>query len=211
MRSTTNQKYEITDIAHETYPFLHRIRAIRDIGDKVKKGDLGGFVEQERNLSFEPGDNAWIFGNAIAAGNSYVDQGACLLDEAVVCDNAYISHGARLSCSSRAEDDAYIRGAALKDHARASGNSMILASPDTYSAPVLSGHCAVYGSVSGDVVVLGTAVIISGEEIRNDTLDTLVISHEGRSVIRDLSRDELSPTVRSEEKDRAVKPKEAVR
>ena len=29
---TSNKKYEITDIAHETYPFLHRIRALRDIG-----------------------------------------------------------------------------------------------------------------------------------------------------------------------------------
>ena len=32
MRSTSNQKYEITDIAHESYPFLHRIRARKDIG-----------------------------------------------------------------------------------------------------------------------------------------------------------------------------------
>ena len=64
----TNQKYEITGIAHEKYPFLHRIRALRDIGDKVKAGDLGGFVEREENLSFEPGDDAWIFDDAIAAG-----------------------------------------------------------------------------------------------------------------------------------------------
>ena len=35
----SNQKYEITDIAHEKYPFLHRIRALRDIGDRVKAGD----------------------------------------------------------------------------------------------------------------------------------------------------------------------------
>lgn len=42
---TSNKKYEITDIAHETYPFLHRIRALRDIGENVKAGDLGGFVE----------------------------------------------------------------------------------------------------------------------------------------------------------------------
>lgn len=211
MRITTNQKYEITDIVHETYPFLHRIRAVRDIGSEVKKGDLGGFVEREENLSFESGDDAWIFGNAIAAGNSYVDQNACLLDEAVACDNAYISHGAKLSGSARAEDDAYIRGATLKDHARASGNSMILVSPDTHLTPVLSDSCAVYGSVSGDVLVLGKAVIISGEEIRNDTLDTLVISHKGRSVMRDPSRDELSPSVPSEEKERAKKTREVVR
>lgn len=41
----SNQKFEITDIAHEKYPFLHRIRALRDIGSEVKAGDLGGFVE----------------------------------------------------------------------------------------------------------------------------------------------------------------------
>ena len=34
----SNQKYEITDIAHEKYPFLHRIRALRDIGSEVKAG-----------------------------------------------------------------------------------------------------------------------------------------------------------------------------
>lgn len=54
-----NEKYEITDIAHEKYPFLHRIRALRDIRPGVRAGDLGGFVESEHNLSFEPGDNAW--------------------------------------------------------------------------------------------------------------------------------------------------------
>ena len=32
-----NTKYEITDIAHEKYPFLHRIRALRDIGSEVKR------------------------------------------------------------------------------------------------------------------------------------------------------------------------------
>ena len=64
----SNQKYEITDIAHEKYPFLHRIRALRDIGTEVKAGDLGGFVEHEGNLSFEPGDDAWVYNDAIIAG-----------------------------------------------------------------------------------------------------------------------------------------------
>ena len=34
----TNQKFEITGIAHEEYPFLHRIRALRDVGKDVKAG-----------------------------------------------------------------------------------------------------------------------------------------------------------------------------
>ena len=49
-----NTKYEITDIAHEKYPFLHRIRALRDIGSEVKAGDLGGFVERKCSAIPEP-------------------------------------------------------------------------------------------------------------------------------------------------------------
>ena len=45
----------------------------------------------------------------------------------------------------------------------------------------------------GAVHLTDTARVISGEEIRNDTLDTLVISGKNRSVIRDSSRDELAP------------------
>ena len=54
-----NHKFEITDIAHPEYPFLHRIRALRDISSDVKAGDLGGFVEHEGNLSYEDAD-CWI-------------------------------------------------------------------------------------------------------------------------------------------------------
>lgn len=191
--TTTNEKYEITDIAHEKYPFLHRIRALRDIGAEVKAGDLGGFVESESNLSFEPGDDAWIFDNAIACNNAYVDKGSQLRKSAVACHNAYVSHGTVMTSSARAEDDAYIRGGLLSGQARASGQSMILHSQDTLSGPLLSGQCAVYGKVSGDVRLTGTAIVISGEEICNDTPDTLVISGKNRSVIRGDSRDMLKP------------------
>ena len=188
-----NQKYEITDIAHEKYPFLHRIRAVRDIGSEVKAGDLGGFVESESNLSYEQGDDAWIFNDAIAAGESHVDKGSVLRERAIICDSAYVSHGAELSGDSRAEDSAYIRGARLKDHARASGNSMVLQSPDTQVSPVLTGNCAVYGKVMGDVMLTGAVVVISNETISNDSPDTLSVDEHGRTILRDPLRDELVP------------------
>lgn len=50
MRTISNQKYEITDMVHEEYPFLHRIRALRDICGEIHAGDIGGFVESESNL-----------------------------------------------------------------------------------------------------------------------------------------------------------------
>lgn len=63
------KKYEFTD---ETEFFfgrkLHRIKALRDIGEDVKTGDLGGWIEKESNLSHD-GD-AWVYGNAKVCDNA---------------------------------------------------------------------------------------------------------------------------------------------
>ncbi len=207
-----NQKYEITDIAHEKYPFLHRIRALRDIGTDVKAGDLGGFVEHEGNLSYKPGDNAWVYDDAIIAGDGCADMGTAVKARAIVCGNAYVSHGSMLFGDARAEDDAYLRGATMFGSAKASGHSMILASPDDPDcAPVLSGHCCVYGKVTGSVKVLGDAVIISGEEICNDSLDTIMLNGKSRSVMRDSVRDELRPRQPEAVQEKKPKPREAER
>ena len=188
-----NAKYEITGIAHEKYPFLHRIRGLRDIGSEIKAGDLGGFVECEGNLSFEAEDDAWIFNDAIAAGEGHVDKGSVLRERAIVCGCAYASHGTEMSGDSRAEDDAYIRGARLSRCARVSGSGMVLQSPTTKAAPILTGSCSVYGKVMGDVMLAGSVVVISDETISNDSLDTLSIDERGRTILRAPSRDELTP------------------
>ena len=163
------------------------------MGGEVKAGDLGGFVESESNLSFEPGDDAWIFDDAIACNDAYVDKGSYLRGNAIACNHAYVSRGALLAGHARAEDDAYIRGAILTDHARASGFAVIVYNQDTGGVPMLSGQSAVYGRVSGDVRLTGSVLVISGEEIQNDTLDTIVMDGQARAVIRDASRDELAP------------------
>lgn len=190
---TSNLKYEITDITHEEYSFLRRIRALRDVGDQVKAGDLGGFVESESNLATDPSDGAWIFDDAIAAGNAYVDMGSYLRKNAIACDNAYVSHGSVLSNHARAEDDAYLRGTVMNGSARVSGCAQIISVPSQLGTPLLSGHCQVYGSVRGDVRVTGTAVILPGEEILNDTKDTFVLSGKSRSVTRSIERETLKP------------------
>lgn len=150
-------------------------------------------MESESNLSFEPGDDAWIFDDAICAGDGYVDKGSRLFGNAVVCGRGYVSCDSAMSAHTRVEDDAYIRGADLCGHARVSGRGMVLASSDSDHRPILSENCVVYGTVQGDVHIMGTAVVIDGEEIYNNTLDTLVINGQGRSIIRDPSRDELAP------------------
>ncbi|WP_325213495.1 hypothetical protein [Oscillibacter sp.] len=207
MMQTSSKKYEITNIAHKKYPFLHRIRALRDVGDRVKAGDLGGFVEAERNLSQEDGDDAWIFDDAIAAGNAFVDKDSRLFGKAVACGSAYISQGASMSAEARAEDSAYVRGAGICGHARASGHSMILDSSDTGEAPLLSESCTVYGTVVGDVHVMGKAVILGEERITNDSPDTLIINGQERSIVRSPSRDELKPCQSFEKQEKSPKRK----
>ena len=191
---TSNLKYEITDITHEEYPFLRRIRALRDVGDQVKVGDLGGFVESESNLATDPSDGAWIFDDAIAAGNAYVDMGSYLRKNAVACGNAYVSRGSVLSNHAHAEDDAYLRGAVMCGNAYASGFAQIICGPDKFKPPILSGHCKVCGSVRGNVKVCGAGAVLPGEEILNDLKDiTVLISDSGRRILRGTVKDTLRP------------------
>ena len=59
---------------------------MRDVGKDVKKGDLGGYVESESNLSYEPHDDAWLYDDAIACNTAYVCQGSVLRENAVAKD-----------------------------------------------------------------------------------------------------------------------------
>ena len=77
------KKYKLTD---ETINLcgkkLCRIKALKDFGD-VKKGDKGGFIEDEHNLSHDGNswvydnakvfDNASVYGNAMVYGNAKIE------------------------------------------------------------------------------------------------------------------------------------------
>ena len=61
----TNKKYEFVDGDTITTPSgktLRRIRALVAIGLSVAAGDLGGYIESEKNLSTS--GNAWVSGDA---------------------------------------------------------------------------------------------------------------------------------------------------
>lgn len=52
---------------------LYRIVALIDIGFNIKAGDLGGYIESERNLSHN--GLAWVHKGAIVYGHSEVFAG----------------------------------------------------------------------------------------------------------------------------------------
>ena len=77
---------------------LYRIRALKDFSD-VKKGDLGGYIEKEENLSHD--GNCWVYDNskvfdnarvcdsAIIRGNAVVGGKVVVIDNAIVCGDDY--------------------------------------------------------------------------------------------------------------------------
>ncbi len=188
-----NTKYEITDIRHWQYPFLYRIRALRDIGDKVKAGDLGGFMESEQNLSYEQGDEAWLFDDAICCNEARVDGNSILKDNAEASGKAYITGGSILSCTVQAADKAQICGAKLSFGCRALENCVIASSRKTGRAPMMGGDIIVYGTVIGDVRISGKMVLMENERIYNSSKDALIIVSGHRSIIPDESRAVLKP------------------
>ena len=106
---------------------LYRIKALKDFYT-IKKGDLGGFVQNEDNLSHEGncwiydeacvfdkatvGDNAKVFGNAHIYhkacvygnakiyGNANIVQNACIFGNAVIFGNVVINEYAHISSNA---------------------------------------------------------------------------------------------------------------
>ena len=98
------KKYELTDETIEVYgTALHRIKALKDFGN-VKKGELGGYVESERNLSQE--GNCWVCGNAKVCGDAEVCGNAKVCGDAKVCGNAWVFGNAEVCGNARVYGDA---------------------------------------------------------------------------------------------------------
>ena len=100
------KKYELTK---ETLTYfgktLYRIKALKDFSN-VKKGDLGGFVESEDNLS-QTG-NAWVFGDAKVYGDAKVSGNAWVHENAKVYENAWVYGDAQVYGNAQVYGDAKV-------------------------------------------------------------------------------------------------------
>ena len=83
------KKYEILIDEENTIEFkgriLHRIRALKDFGD-VKKGDIGGYVQSEHNLSHD--GNCWIYDDAKCMDDSRMYNNSTMFDNSIMFDNS---------------------------------------------------------------------------------------------------------------------------
>lgn len=134
-----NQKYEISEIAHPKYPWLHRIRALSDVRPGVKKGDLGGYVQGAENLSQE--GTCWIFDNAIACDDAFVNQQAVLSEYAIVRGSALVSGNANVRGNAVVDDHALVMNGTVRGYAHVAGNACICADKVTEHEPTVQELC----------------------------------------------------------------------
>ena len=160
---------------------LYRIEALKDFGN-VKKGDKGGYVQSEENLSQE-GD-CWIYGNAKVCGdakvygNAKVSGNAQVFGNAEVYDNAQVFGSAtvywktRVSGNAVVSDNATVFGNALvSDNAQVCDNAKVYNDAEVYGNALVFGYTKVYGNaqVCGNAKVSGSAQVSGNAEIENSS------------------------------------------
>ena len=158
-----NQKYEISEIAHPQYPWLHRIRALSDVRPDVPKGHLGGYVQCEENLSQKGA--CWIADDAVVCDNARVYGSAWIGNKSHISGQAVISGDAHVGGNAEVLENAHVTSGLVVEQAVIRGDAEIKKDQRTRKSPRISGSALIYGTVVGNVSVSGASVVGKGEKI----------------------------------------------
>lgn len=138
---------------------LYRIQAVIDFGN-VSKGDLGGYIECEDNLSHT--GNCWVRGDAK------------VFDHAQVIDDATVMGNARVFREAVISENAYVAGDAMvKDQAVVTGYA------DVSQCAIVSG-CA---NIRGFSSIKGSAEVKGKAKVKDDSVVLGEASVKGKAVL----------------------------
>lgn len=154
------KKYKLTG---ETISFdganLYRIKALKDFYD-VKKGDKGGWVEHDGNLS-QLGD-CWVYHNAIVKDNAVVKGDARVMDQAEISGNAIIDDNAMVYDRAKVCNNAIVtENARIYGYALIRENAHVCGCARVYDNTQICGSAQVFGEieVSNDTIIRGDAIV----------------------------------------------------
>ena len=160
------KKYEFTDatITLSSGNVVKQIMALVDIGDDVKAGDLGGYIESEKNLSHNGDawvcDYAKVYGNANVCNNARVYNNAEVYDEAAIRHNARVFGNAKVFGNATVYRKAMVYGnAELYADVRVFGNAKVYGNAEVFSEALVYGDAMVYdnAAVFGEAKIYGKA------------------------------------------------------
>lgn len=170
------KKYELTSVTilyvgHR----LHRIKAVKDFG-YVKAGELGGWIENEENLSQD--DNAWIYDEAMVFGNAKVcdyaevHSNAKVFGNAEVFGNAKILGNANIFGNAKVFSNANIFGnAEVFSNAKVFDYARVHDKANVYDDAEVSDKACIYGHarVCGNALVYGHARVCDNAMVYSNT------------------------------------------
>lgn len=178
------RKYELTDhvcVLNSGQVKLRRIRALVTIPNRVTKGELGGFVEGEHNLSQEGkcwiGKGAMVYGKARVTDDAYITDAAVVFcyarvsGKALVAGKAQVIEHAVVTDFASVSVSALVRGhATVSDHAGVGGlavvggDARVCGNANVFGAASVSGNASVHGNaaVHGSAAVYGKASVYGG-------------------------------------------------
>lgn len=204
------KKYELTDEVRIVEGRKHyRIRALRDIPlHPVFKGDLGGWVAHEDNLS-QLG-SCWVTDEAVVSGDAHVSANALVGENAhvkdyarvsgetivgwyaVIKDHAHVEGRAIVRGNSIVKDNAQVSGDAdisehsvIQDSANVNGNAFTIGSAVIKDHACVSGHAEIISSIVGGSATVGGEMRLSyGTIVEGDTdlRENLVLSSENHPI-----------------------------
>ena len=181
------KKYKLTDefitICDKK---LYRIEALTDLYD-VEKGEKGGFVESEKNLSQYGNcwvyDNAKVFDNARVYGDATIYNNAAVFGNAEVFGNSDVFGNAQVFDQVRIHSNAQVYGnSKVFEHARIYGNANISGNSKIFGHARIYDNAQVYSymnyspQIYGYVEVYGETEIFNNAEISN-TSDYIVFKN----------------------------------
>lgn len=156
-KKENTKKFELVEnlTLYHNGGLLYRIRALKNFGD-VKKGDIGGWVESEKNLSQK--GLCWIYDDAKVSDKARVSENARVMDLAVVDSNARV-HGTAGVC-----DISHVT-----DYATVRGNSIVRDKSCVMEFGLVDDHAFVFdrATVSGRAQVVGFARICDDTRVTN--------------------------------------------
>jgi len=172
-------KYGLTNNTIKNFgTTLYQIKALKDFGN-VKKGDLGGWIEKEGNLSHH--GNAWVSGNARVFDKACISGNACVSDKARVSGNACVSDKARVSGNAFVSDKARVSGNAfVSDDVCVSGNACVSDDVCVFGNACVSDDAWVFGNafVSDDAYVLNNKSLLTIGLLGDNRVITLTKSNK---------------------------------
>ena len=174
---------------------LLRIIALKDFSD-VKKGDIGGLIESEDNLSQE--GNCWVYYGAKVYGNAQVYEDACVWGTAEVSGNAriwgnvQIGENARISGKAQVSENASIYGSAwVYGEAKIYGRAQVFGWANIYDNASVGGEARIGGMIilnrhphiQGKIKLLATTYSYIDTSIENNKDYVMLVISDRQIVV----------------------------